>query len=71
MPAGIAEDLVKDPARSIYHRRLLVETRRRSDIAGHRQNALDAVEGPERDFEHGERVERAHLRGFRALGDID
>ena len=71
MPAGIAEDLVENPARSIDHRGLLVETRRRSDIPGHRQDALDAVERPERFFEHGESVERAHLRGLRALGDID
>src|ERR1700722_626870 len=69
--ACVAEDLVKDPARTVYHCRLFVKIRRGSDVAGHRQDALNAVEGPERDFEHGESVERAHPRGLRTLGDVD
>ncbi len=71
MPAGIAEHVVKDLARAVHDRRLLVEVRGRRHVTGHRQDPVDPVEGAESDFEHSQRIEGADLGCDPSLFDSD
>ena len=64
MAPGVAEDRVQHVRRSVDHRRLLIESWRRRDVARHREDAFDAIERAELGLEHGQRVERAHLGRF-------
>src|SRR5437763_8073013 len=71
MTAGIAEDVVEQPARSIDDGRLRDEARRGGNETEHGEHTLDAVEVAEREFQDGQRVQRAPSRGFCALLDGD
>ena len=57
---GVAEDLVQHTAGPVNDRRLLVEPGDAGDVAGHRQDPLDPIEGPQLGPEHRQGVEGAY-----------
>ena len=71
MPTRIAEHICEHSARTVDHRRLLMEIGRGRHVAGNGQDPFDPVERAKRDLQHRQRVQGAHGSGFAALVHAD